>query len=90
MDHRRAICQIRGVAIAGDNQIPPQAPAKGVAMPVNPALLIDAEVWASLAQMAQDIIMKDQSMTAQVTGIMFKGRTHRCVACLEGYETLEG
>ena len=35
-------------------------------MPVNPAGLSDAEVRASLAQMAQANTMKEQAMTAQV------------------------
>ena len=35
-------------------------------MPVNPAGLTDAEVRASLAQMAQAITMQAQDMTAQV------------------------
>ena len=35
-------------------------------MPVNPAGLTDAEVRASLAQMAQAITMQAQAMTAQV------------------------
>ena len=55
-----------GAAAARGNQNPPQAPAEGVAMPVNQARLSDAEVRASLAQMAQDITMQDQSMTSQV------------------------
>ena len=40
---RRTIGQRRGGAAAGVNQVPPQAPAEGVAMPVNPAGLIDVE-----------------------------------------------
>ncbi|XP_069150162.1 uncharacterized protein [Solanum lycopersicum] len=55
-----------GAAAARGNQNPPQAPAEGVAMPVNPAGLTDAEVRASLAQMAQAITMQAQAMTAQV------------------------
>ena len=55
-----------GVAAARGNQNPPQAPAERVAMPVNPAGLTDAEVRASLAQMAQAITMQAQAMTAQV------------------------
>nr|XP_010319974.1 uncharacterized protein LOC104647095 [Solanum lycopersicum] len=53
-------------AAARGNQNPPQAPAKGVAMLVNPARLTDAEVRASLAHMAQAITMQAQAMTAQV------------------------
>lgn len=66
MNTRRTIGQKRGVATAGDNQVPPQAPAEGVAMPVNPAGLTDAEVSASLAQMVQSITMQAQAMTAKV------------------------
>ena len=55
-----------GAAAARGNQNPPQAPAEGVAMPINPAGLTDAEVRASLAQMAQAITMQAQAMTAQV------------------------
>nr|XP_025886187.1 uncharacterized protein LOC112941207 [Solanum lycopersicum] len=55
-----------GAAAARGNQNPPQAPAEGVAMPVNPAGLTDAEVRASLAQMSQAITMQAQAMTAQV------------------------
>ena len=40
---RITICQRRGGEAAGGNQVPPQAPAEGVAMSVNPAGLTDAE-----------------------------------------------
>ena len=50
MNTRRKICQRREGAATGANQVPPQAPAKGVVMIVNPAGLTDAEVRASLAQ----------------------------------------
>ena len=55
-----------GAATARCNKNPPQAPAEGVAMPVNPARLTDAEVRASLAQMAPAITIQAQAMTAQV------------------------
>lgn len=55
-----------GAAAARGNQNPPQAPAEGVAVPVNPVGLTDAEVRASLAQMAQAITMQAQAMTAEV------------------------
>ena len=55
-----------GAATARCNKNPPQAPAEGVAMPVNPARLNDAEVRASLAQMAQAITMQAHAMTFQV------------------------
>ena len=45
----------RGVAAVGDNQVPPQSLAEGVAIPVNPTGLTNVEVRASLAQMAQAI-----------------------------------
>ena len=35
----------------GGNQVPPQAPAEGVVMPINSAELTNAEVRASLAHM---------------------------------------
>ena len=56
---------VRGEAV-GNNLVPPQAPAEGVDMPVNSAGLTDAEVRASLAQMAQAITMQAQAMIAQV------------------------
>ena len=62
----RTLCQRRGGAAAGGNQVPPQAPVEGVAMLVNPAGLIDVKVWAYLAQMAQAITMQAQAMIAQV------------------------
>ena len=49
---RRTIGQRRGGVAVGDNKVPPQAPAEGVAMPVNPAGLNDDVVRASLAQIA--------------------------------------
>ena len=55
-----------GGAAARGNQNPAQAPVEGVAMLVNPARLTDAEVRASLSQMAQAITMQAQAMTAQV------------------------
>ena len=66
MNTRRTICHRRGVATAEDNQVPPHAPPKGVAMPVNPSRLNDAEVRASLNQMAHAITIKAQSMTELV------------------------
>ena len=57
MNTRRTIGQRRGVATAGDNQLPPKAPAEGVDMPINPVGLTDAEVRLSLAQMEQAIII---------------------------------
>ena len=53
-------------AAAGGNQVPPQAPTEGVAILVNPAGLTDAEVWESLAQMAQAITMQAQAMNSKV------------------------
>ena len=55
----------RGDVVDGDKQVPPQAPAEGVAMPVNPTLLTDEEVWIDLVQMAQAITMEANTMTAQ-------------------------
>ena len=58
MKASRTIGQRRGVAAAGNNQVQPQAQAEGVAMRVYLARLTDAEVWESLAQVAQAITMK--------------------------------
>ena len=66
MKTKRTICQRRGGEDAGTNQVPPQSPAEGVAMPVNRAGLTDAEVQASLAQMSQAITMRAQPMTDQI------------------------
>ena len=66
MNTRRTICQRSGGATVGENQVPPQAPVEGVAMMVNPDGLTDAEVWESVAQIAQAIIMQAQSMTDHV------------------------
>ena len=66
MNTWRTKCLRKGGAATRGNQNPPQAPAEGVAMPVNPAGLNDAEVRESLAQMAQAITMQAQAMTAQV------------------------
>ena len=56
----------RGGAAARGNKNPPQAPTEGVAMPVYPAGLTDAEVGAYLAQMAQDFMMQAQNMTTKI------------------------
>ena len=66
MNTRRTIGLRRGGGAVEGNQVPPQAPAEGVAMPVSPSGLTDAEVRSSLAQMAQAITMQAQAMTAQV------------------------
>ena len=63
MNSRRNICQRRGGATARDNQVPPQVPVEGVAMPVNPTRLTDVEVRSSLTHMAQDITIQAQAMT---------------------------
>ncbi|TMW94542.1 hypothetical protein EJD97_010118 [Solanum chilense] len=55
----------RGVAAVEHNQGPPQAPTEREVMPVNPVGLTDANVRASLAQMAQDITMQSQAMISQ-------------------------
>ena len=66
MNTRRTVGQRRGVAAVGDDQVPPKALVEGVAMSVNPTGLTDAEVRASLAQMAQAITMQAQVMNNQV------------------------
>ena len=48
------------------NQVPPQAAVEEMAIPVNPAGLTDAEVRASISQMAQAITMQAHAMTDQV------------------------
>ena len=57
---------MRGVAAAWDNQVPPQAQAEAVVMPVNPAGLNNVEVRESLSQIAQAITMQAQDITVQV------------------------
>ncbi|XP_015087001.1 uncharacterized protein LOC107030123 [Solanum pennellii] len=66
MNTRRNVGQMRRGATAGDNQLAPQAPAEGVAMPINPSGLTYAEVRAYLAQMEQAITIQAQAMTDQV------------------------
>ena len=44
-----------GVAPARVNEVPPQAPAAGMELPVNPTGLTDREVRTVLVQMALDI-----------------------------------
>lgn len=55
MNTRRTIGQWGGGAVAGDNQVLPEALAEGVATLVNPTGLTDADVQASLAQMEHAI-----------------------------------
>ena len=59
-------------------------------MLVYPAGLTDAEVQASLDQMAQSITMQAQSMLTKSTDRMFKWKTHWFIAWLTGYETSWG
>ena len=66
MNTRRSNGQWRGGEAVGGTQNPPQAPAEGGSMPVNPVWLTDAEVRASLAQMTQAIMMLAKAMTAKV------------------------
>ena len=54
LNTRRVIGQWRGGAV------------EGVVVPINPTVLIDAELRESLTQMAQAITMQAQSMTDQV------------------------
>ena len=63
---RRTLGQSRGGAATGDNQVPSQAQVGGVAMLFSSAGLTDAEIRASLDQMAHDITMQSQAMTDQV------------------------
>ena len=72
MNSRIDIGQKRGGAVAVGNHDPLQALSEGVAMLVNPAGLTDAEVRASLSQMAQTITMQHQAITPKSTRRMFK------------------
>ena len=58
MNKRKNAGRGRGEAAAGGNQVPHQALTSGVAMPVNPARLIDSEVRTALAQMTQAITVQ--------------------------------
>ena len=55
MNTRGNIGRGRVGAVAGGNQVPPQVPAAGVAMPVNPTVLTDAKERIASAKMAQSI-----------------------------------
>ena len=65
MNTIRNVGRERGEAAAGDNRVLLQAQVEGVAMPVNPAGLIDVEVRTALSQMVQAITMKSKDMTTQ-------------------------
>ncbi|XP_015057492.1 uncharacterized protein LOC107003698 [Solanum pennellii] len=65
MNTRRNAGRGRGEIAAVGNQVPPLAPATGVAMPVNQTGLTDAEVRTALAQMAQAITVQAQAKMAQ-------------------------
>ena len=52
----------RGEVATGGNQVPPQAPAVGMEMHVNPAELTDGEVRTTLVQMAQSITLQAQDI----------------------------
>ena len=56
-----------GRRVAGGNPAPPQAPAAGVQVLVNPAPLMDGEVRDTLVHMAQAINTQPQAITAQAT-----------------------
>ena len=55
----------RGKTVAGGKQVPPQAPAAEMEISINPVGLTDGEVRTTLVQMAQDITLQAQAMTAQ-------------------------
>ena len=65
MNTRRNAGRRRGEAGAGGNQFPPQAPAAGLEMHVNPVELRDGEVRTAEVQMAQAITLQAQTMTAR-------------------------
>ena len=56
-----------GEAAVGGNQAPPQAPAAGVQVHVNPAALTNGELRAALVQMAKAFTAQTQAITAQAT-----------------------
>ena len=58
MNRRRNAGQGRGEVAAWGNQVPPQAPAAGIEIPVSPARLTNGEVRTALAQMAQAITLQ--------------------------------
>ena len=62
---RRNTCGEIGGATDGVNQVPPQAQAPELEMPVNPAWLTDWEVRTTLVQMDQSITLQAQVMTTQ-------------------------
>ena len=64
METRRNTGQGKGRAAAGGNQVPPQALADGVAIPLSQAGLTEAEVRTALDQMAQAITMQVKVMTS--------------------------
>ena len=66
MNTRRTIGHTKGGEATGDNKVPPEAPAEGVAMQVKPTELTDVEVRASPAWMEQAMNMQAQSITDQV------------------------
>ncbi|XP_069155767.1 uncharacterized protein [Solanum lycopersicum] len=80
MNTRRNGGQSRGGAVAGGNQVTPQAPAEGVSMPVNPTGLTDVEVRTSLTQMAQ-AITKVQSKTSEDPQ-EFVGEVHKILVAM--------
>ena len=84
MNTRRNVGQRRGGAAAGGNQVPPQAPAEGVAMLVNPNGLTDVQVRESLAQMAHSITIQAQAMTVQFNRQNVQRENHWYVARLTG------
>ena len=54
-----------GGAAAGVNQVPPQAQAAGMKMPINPTGLTETYVRKTLVQSDQDINLQAHTMTAQ-------------------------
>ncbi|XP_015072581.1 uncharacterized protein LOC107016703 [Solanum pennellii] len=54
-------------ALAGGNQDPPQVPAVGEQVPVNPIALTNGEVRTTLVQMGQAITIQAHAITSQTT-----------------------
>ncbi|TMX04372.1 hypothetical protein EJD97_009229 [Solanum chilense] len=65
MSTRRNAGREIGGAASEVNQVPPQAPAAGMEMPLNPNWLTDGAVRTTLIQMAQSITLQAQAMTSQ-------------------------
>ena len=75
MNTRRTSRRV-GEADSRENQTPPQAPAAGVKVPVNPAALTDGEVIAALVLMNQAITSQAQTTPHRPLKRVLPRRTH--------------